>query len=63
MAEGVLTDALIESIDQSARAEAEAAAEFAEASPYPTADDIQKDVYWESDNPSERKSQGRLFFD
>ena len=63
VAEGVLTDALIESIDQSARAEAEAAAEFAEASPYPTADDIQKDVYWESDNPSERKSQGRLFFD
>ena len=61
--EGVLTDALIEQIDQAARAEAEAAAEFAEASPYPTVDDIQKDVYWESDNPTERKSQGRLFFD
>lgn len=61
--EGVLTDALIEQIDQDARAEAESAAEFAEASPFPTVDDIQKDVYWEADNPSERKSQGRLFFD
>ncbi|RFC50460.1 MAG: pyruvate dehydrogenase E1 component alpha subunit [Verrucomicrobia bacterium] len=63
VAEGVLSDALIESIDQSARAESEAAAEFAEASPFPTPDDIQKDVYWEADHPTERKSQGRLFFD
>ena len=62
-AEGVLTPALIEQIDQAARAEAEASAEFAEASPYPTAEDIQKDVYWESDHPDQRKSQGRLFFD
>jgi pyruvate dehydrogenase E1 component alpha subunit len=63
VAEGVLDDALIERIDQAARAEADAAADFAEASPFPTADDIQKDVYWEADNPAERKSQGRLFFD
>ncbi|MCU1383738.1 MAG: pyruvate dehydrogenase (acetyl-transferring) component, alpha subunit [Acidobacteria bacterium] len=63
VSEGVLDDALIEKIDQAARAEAEAASEFAEASPYPTPDDIQKDVYWEADNPSERKSKGRLFFD
>ena len=61
--EGVLDDALIEKIDAEARAEADNAAEFAEVSPFPTADDIQKDVYWETDNPSERKSQGRLFFD
>ncbi|MGH7956268.1 MAG: pyruvate dehydrogenase (acetyl-transferring) E1 component subunit alpha [Opitutaceae bacterium] len=61
--EGVLDDALIEKIDTDARAEAENAAEFSEASPYPTVEDIQKDVYWEVDNPSERKSQGRLFFD
>lgn len=63
LAEAVLTDALIEQIDQAARAEADAAAEFAEASPYPTPEDIQKDVYWEADHPAERKSQGRLFFD
>jgi pyruvate dehydrogenase E1 component alpha subunit len=61
--EKVLNDAIIEQIDQEARAEADHAADFAEASPYPTPDDIQKDVYWEADNPSERKSEGRLFFD
>ena len=63
IAEGVLNDALIQEIDDAAKAEAEAAADFAEASPFPTPEDIQKDVYWESDNPSERKSEGRLFFD
>ena len=63
VAEGVLNDAKIEKIDTEARAEADAAADFAEASPFPTPADIQTDVYWEADNPSERKSQGRLFFD
>ncbi len=63
LAAGVLTDATAEKIDTEARAEAEVAAEFADASPYPTPDDIQKDVYWETDNPAERKSEGRLFFD
>ncbi len=61
--EGVLDEATIEKIDTEARTEADVAADFAEASPFPTTEDIQKDVYWESDNPSERKSQGRLFFD
>jgi len=63
LAEGVLDEALIEKIDAEARAEADAAAEFSEISPFPTPADIQTDVYWESDNPSERKSQGRLFFE
>ena len=44
------------------RAEAEAAAEFAEASPFPAVADITKDVYWEEDNPSEKQSRGRIFF-
>src|SRR5690606_34734470 len=61
-AEGVLDEATDEKIDSDARAEAEQAAEFAEASPFPTVEDIQKDVYWEVDNPSERTSKGRLFF-
>jgi pyruvate dehydrogenase E1 component alpha subunit len=61
--EGVLNDALIASIDTEARAEADGSADFAEASPFPTADDIQKDVYWESDHPDQRTSKGRLFFD
>jgi len=63
VAEGVLNEASLEKVDADATAEAELAAEFAEASPFPTVADIQKDVYWETDNPSERKSQGRLFFD
>ena len=62
LAEGVLTPESADQIDAAARAEAEDAAAFADASPYPTPEDIQKDVYWESDNPSERKSEGRLFF-
>lgn len=60
--EGVLSDEAQKEIDQAARKEADIAADFAEASPYPTPDDIQDDVYWEADNPDQRKSQGRLFF-
>ena len=63
LAEGVLTEATAAKVDEEARAESDHAADFAEASPYPTAADIQTDVYWEADNPAERKSQGRLFFD
>ncbi len=62
IAEGVLTTESAEQVDAAARQEAEDAAAFADASPYPTVEDIQKDVYWESDNPTERKSEGRLFF-
>jgi len=61
--EKVLTPDLIKQIDEAARAEAETSAQFAEASPYPTVEDIKKDVYWEIDNPADRKSQGALFFD
>jgi pyruvate dehydrogenase E1 component alpha subunit len=63
VAEKVLDTATIERLDTEARAEADHAAEFAEASPYPAVEDIQKDVYWEADHPAERKSGGRLFFD
>ena len=62
LSEKVLDEALVEKIDSEARAEADVSADFAEASPYPDVSDIQKDVYWEADNPSERKSGGRLFF-
>jgi pyruvate dehydrogenase E1 component alpha subunit len=62
LAEKVLTEEIIAKIDESAKAEAETSAQFAEASPYPTVEDIQKDVYWEADNPADRKSQGTLFF-
>jgi pyruvate dehydrogenase E1 component alpha subunit len=63
LAEGVLDEARIKEIDDAARAESDNAADFAEASPYPTVEDITKDVYWEEDNPSEKKSCGRIFFE
>ncbi len=63
LAEGVLNEDLIKTIDDSARAEAETSAQFAEQSPYPTIEDIKKDVYWEIDNPQDKKSTGNLFFD
>jgi pyruvate dehydrogenase E1 component alpha subunit len=62
-AEGVLTEEVIKTIDDSARAEAETSAQFAEQSPYPTLEDLKKDVYWEVDNPQDKKSVGSLFFD
>jgi len=63
IAEGALTEAQAEAIAAEANEEAERAAEFAEASPFPTVADLQQDVYWEADHPTERKSSGRLFFD
>jgi pyruvate dehydrogenase E1 component alpha subunit len=63
VAEGVLDAAAIERIDADIRAEVEVSADFAEASPYPSVEDISKDVYWEEDNPAEKKSRGRIFFD
>jgi pyruvate dehydrogenase E1 component alpha subunit len=62
LAEKVLDEAKVEKIDAEARAEADVSADFAEASPFPGVADLQKDVYWEADNPKERKSGGRLFF-
>ena len=59
----VLDEARAGQIDSEARAEADLAADFAEASPFPTIEDITKDVYWEEDNPSEKKSSGRIFFE
>jgi pyruvate dehydrogenase E1 component alpha subunit len=62
-AEGVLTEALATETDAAARAEADRAAEFAEASPYPTPGDILQDIYWEEDHPAQKQSRGRMVFD
>jgi pyruvate dehydrogenase E1 component subunit alpha len=62
-AEGVLDEARAGQIDAEARAEAEQAAEFAEASPFPAREDITRDVYWEEDHPEAKKSGGRIFFE
>ena len=60
--EGVIDDAAAEQIDREAKAEAEGATKFAEESPLPGAADIQKDVYWEVDNQTERGKRGKHFF-
>lgn len=63
VAEGALTEEVSKEIDTAARAEADYAAQFAEASPFPATADILKDVYWEEDNPEHKQSKGRVFFD
>lgn len=62
MDEGVLTDDLIKSIDSDAKKEVEAAAVFAEESPFPPASSMQDHVYWETDNPEHKTSEGTMFF-
>jgi pyruvate dehydrogenase E1 component alpha subunit len=62
VAEGVLNDELIESINQRAKEEVEASVKFAEESPAPTIADISTDVYWETDNQTEASKIGHHFF-
>ncbi len=52
----------IKKIDTEAKAEAEKSAKFAEESDFPVEADILKDVYWEEDNPDEKLSGGKIFF-
>jgi pyruvate dehydrogenase E1 component alpha subunit len=63
VAEGHLTEARATEIDQKAKEEAEASAEFAQASPFPEPEELMDDVYWETDNPDEKKSSGTMFFE
>ena len=60
--EGVLTEDLIQEIDQAAKQEAAASVEFAENAPAPTVESIMDDVYWETDNGTESSKIGRHFF-
>jgi pyruvate dehydrogenase E1 component alpha subunit len=61
--EGVLTDEKALEIDKAAKDEANASAEFASASPYPDPSELMDDIYWETDNPDKRTSEGRIFFE
>ena len=61
--DGILTEAAYKEIDRSARAEAEAAAKFAEESPWPPESELKTDVYWETDHPEQKVSEGTFFFD
>lgn len=58
----VFTEDEMKEIDAAAKDEAEAAAKFADESDFPKPEAITQDVYWETDHPDERTSQGRLFF-
>lgn len=62
MAEGVLTESMVEQINAAAKSEADAAVKFAEESPAPTISDISTDVYWETDHDTEASKVGHHFF-
>ncbi|WP_309399819.1 pyruvate dehydrogenase (acetyl-transferring) E1 component subunit alpha [Cerasicoccus maritimus] len=66
--EGVLTEEQAKEIDKAANAEATAAAEFADKSPFPPAESILEDTYWSMDNKGQdpaidELNQGRFIFE
>ena len=61
IAEGVLTDEKSQALDAAAKGEADASAEFALASPFPEISELMDDVYWETDNPEQKLSSGKMF--
>jgi pyruvate dehydrogenase E1 component alpha subunit len=62
VAEGIITESGAKELDDAARAEAEAAAKFADESPLPNRADIFSDIYYEVDNKTEAGRQGTHFF-
>jgi pyruvate dehydrogenase E1 component alpha subunit len=60
--EKVITDEGIKKIDDEAKAEAAASAEFAIASPWPGEETIFQDIYYEVDHQTEAGQTGRHFF-
>ena len=63
IAEGHLTEESALEIDRLAKEEAEASAEFAQASPLPDPTELMDDIYWETDNPASKTSEGTMFFE
>ena len=63
MKEGNISEDQIKTIDTKAKGDAEASAEFANASPYPESHELMDDIYRETDNPKEKKSLGTMFFE
>ncbi|MEO6784680.1 MAG: pyruvate dehydrogenase (acetyl-transferring) E1 component subunit alpha [Chthoniobacteraceae bacterium] len=60
--ERVLTEEQFEQIDEAAKGEAEASAQFADESPIPPEESITQDVYFEVDRQTEAGRTGRHFF-
>lgn len=63
LTEGVLTESQAQGIDKSAKEESDASAEFALASPFPDPTELMDHIYWESDHPEDKSSEGTLFFE
>jgi pyruvate dehydrogenase E1 component alpha subunit len=63
ISEGHLNEEGAIEIDKRAKEEADASADFAQASPLPDPDELMDDVYWETDNPAEKTSEGTMFFE
>lgn len=62
-AEKVLNEESVKTIHQEASKEAESAAQFADKSPFPPAEELMTDIYWDTDNPDKKKAEGTFFFE
>ncbi len=60
--EGIIEEDNYKEIAKAAGEEAEAAAKFADESPYPDPSEMTDDIYWEVDNNTEAGRTGRHFF-
>ena len=60
--ERVLTEEQFDQIEEAAKAEAEASAQFAEESPWPSEASITEDIYFEVDRQTEAGRTGKHFF-
>lgn len=63
LSESTASEEELKSIDAKAKDDAEASAQFADASPDPEAHELMDDIYWETDNPKEKTSEGTMFFE
>ena len=61
--EGVMTEEQSGEIENAAKEEVKEAIQFADESPAPAVANLQRDVYWETDNDTAASKQGRHFFD
>lgn len=61
--EGVFNEENALEIDRQAKDEADASVNFSLASPFPDPKELMDDVYWETDNPSQKTSEGTMFFE
>lgn len=62
ISDGSLTDEQAKEINLELKAQAEAAAKFADESPVAPRSEIQTDVYWEVDNDTDKALKGTYFF-